>query len=117
MRRGSILLACAMLLAAPVAAWAHAELQQSSPKDGAVLAQSPAEIHLIFNEAIEPRFSAIEVGGPSGKVAAGALHAGRPNEIAVGLPALPPGRYDVRWRVISVDSHKVQGRLSFEVRP
>ncbi|TAK50066.1 MAG: copper resistance protein CopC [Xanthobacteraceae bacterium] len=117
MRRGTVLFACAMLLAGLVPSWAHSVLRRSSPADGAVLAQPPAEIRLTFNEAIETRFSVVEVSGPGGKVAAGALRADKQNEIAVGLPALPPGRYDVRWRVISVDSHKVQGRLFFEVRP
>jgi copper resistance protein C len=33
------------------------------------------------------------------------------------LRALPAGQYNVRWRVISVDTHKTEGSFGFEVRP
>jgi methionine-rich copper-binding protein CopC len=105
------------LVTASLPASAHSALRRSSPADGAVLTQGPAEIRLIFNEAIEPRFSAIDIVGPQGRVAAGTLRSDRQNEIAVALPGLAPGRYDVKWRTISADSHKVQGRLRFELRP
>ena len=31
----------------------------------------------------------------------------------VGLKALGPGRYHVRWHVLSVDTHKTEGSFSF----
>jgi methionine-rich copper-binding protein CopC len=33
----------------------------------------------------------------------------------VGLKALPPGTYQVHWRVLSVDTHKTEGNFSFSV--
>jgi len=30
---------------------------------------------------------------------------------------LAPGRYTVRWKVLSVDTHRTEGSFSFEVKP
>jgi methionine-rich copper-binding protein CopC len=35
----------------------------------------------------------------------------------VPLRPLAPGQYNVRWRVLSVDTHKTEGSFGFEVRP
>jgi methionine-rich copper-binding protein CopC len=117
MKHGPVLLTAALYLAALAPAFAHSVLRGSNPAEGAVLAQSPSELRLTFNGAIEERFSAIEISGPAGKVDAGVPRTEKQNEIAVALPVLPPGRYDVRWRVIAADSHKLQGTLHFAVRP
>jgi methionine-rich copper-binding protein CopC len=101
-------------------AHAHAVLKKASPAAGAVLRQAPAEVRLTFNENIEPRFSQIDVtASKGGKIAAGPLAVDPQDrkQILVPLPALEPGRYKVKWRVLSVDSHKVQGEFTFEVKP
>ena len=36
-------------------------------------------------------------------------------ELRVPLKTLPPGTYTVRWRVLSVDTHRTQGSFSFSV--
>ena len=33
----------------------------------------------------------------------------------VGVRALPPGTYRVRWKVLSVDTHTTEGNFSFRV--
>ena len=35
--------------------------------------------------------------------------------LVVPLPALAPGRYTVRWRVLSVDTHVTEGDYHFDV--
>ena len=37
--------------------------------------------------------------------------------LSVGLAALKPGTYTVKFRVLSVDGHVVEGSIPFEVRP
>jgi methionine-rich copper-binding protein CopC len=35
----------------------------------------------------------------------------------LALPPLAPGRYRVRWHVVSVDTHRTEGEYSFSVEP
>lgn len=37
--------------------------------------------------------------------------------LKVTLPILPPGKYKVFWRVLSVDTHTTDGTFTFEVAP
>ena len=37
--------------------------------------------------------------------------------LRVSLPLLPPGRYKVAWRVLSVDSHVTEGDFTFRIAP
>jgi methionine-rich copper-binding protein CopC len=110
----------ALVLVAFVAtqAAAHAVLESTSPASGAVLTTSPAELRLTFSERIEPRFSAVEVLRDGAKVATRAPHADPArNALVLPLPPLAPGRYQVRWRAVSADSHRIEGSFAFEVRP
>src|SRR4051794_30820236 len=109
-RAGAILISSLLCLLGPGSAAAHAVLKRARPATGAVLAQPPPEIRLTFNENIEPRFSQIELmTGTGTRINTGPLTVDPANrgEIRVSVPALEPGRYKVRWRVLSVDSHKV----------
>lgn len=111
------LLAC---LALPVAAGAHAVLVKSSPARRAVLASSPARVELTFNERLEPAYSTVSVSAADnvrvddGKVVVGPEN---PRRLSVGLASLKPGTYSVKFRVLSVDGHVVEGTFPFEIRP
>jgi copper transport protein len=118
-RRGALIASAVVLvvLAGAQDAFAHAILQESKPANGEVLRQSPAEVSLRFNEAVETAFGSIRVydcGGKrvdSGKIA-------RPNErsVSVGIEGnLPRGTYTATWRVISADAHPVAGAFTFSV--
>jgi methionine-rich copper-binding protein CopC len=39
-----------------------------------------------------------------------------PKRLTVGLRPLRPGRYIIRFRVLSVDGHVVEGDVRFEIR-
>ena len=102
----------ASLALSPVAAFAHAHLDHASPAAGSTVTPPPQEVSLWFTEALEAKFSAIEVRDAQGR----AMHAGpatlaRDNtaQLRVPLQPLPPGTYKVIWRVLSVDSHRTQG--------
>ncbi len=96
-------------------AFAHAMLERASPPVGGSVSGSPGEVRLWFSEALEPRFSGVEVTGPSGRVGGRGSVSG--NQLVIGLPRLVPGTYRVNWHVISVDAHKTEGSFTFEVRP
>lgn len=57
---------CAVWLLAPLAALVHAHLDRAMPAPGSVQAQPPKEVTLSFTEALEPKFSAIEVRDAKG---------------------------------------------------
>jgi methionine-rich copper-binding protein CopC len=110
------LLLIGLCMGLPATASAHAFLDHASPAVGAVVARSPAEVRIWFTERIEPRFSRLEVtAAGGGRIAAGGVV--RAEQMSLRLPALRPGRYQVKWRVISVDTHETEGDFSFEVRP
>jgi len=108
------------LLLLPVAASAHAVLVKSSPARRAVLAQPPARVELVFNERLEPAYSTLSVWTTDntrvddGKVVVGPED---PRRLSVGLKPVKHGAYAVKYRVLSVDGHLVEGTFPFEVRP
>jgi methionine-rich copper-binding protein CopC len=117
------LLAIALMpaLLAPSTAFAHAHLVKASPAVGSQVATSPIEIRISFSEAIEQRFSGLEVKTASGSaIATGAASLDPNDKATLVVPvkaALAPGSYKVTWHVVSVDTHKTQGTFSFEVKP
>jgi copper transport protein len=110
-----------MALTGPLAAVAlgHAELVISNPPAGAVLADPPGEIRLVFSEPIEAGFSTLDVTTPGGGAILTAAGSPDPADDDVLLARLPPigeGVYTVVWRVLSkVDGHAEVGSYSFAV--
>lgn len=125
-------------------AGAHSYLERSVPAEDAVVS-APREVRLAFNEAVEVKYSTVKVYpvGVSGdplKVngAAGALKSRvlalkndakdradlglatkdrTATELVLPLKAkLKPGAYVVMWKVLSVDSHTLDGYYVFTVK-
>ena len=116
-----VLAALTLLLAAvhPPAAFAHAVLVKSAPARRAVVHVSPPRVELVFNERLEPAYSTVSVWSAAnarmddGKAIVGPDDSRR---LSVALPALEAGAYTIRFRVLSVDGHIVEGAVPFEVR-
>jgi copper resistance protein C len=103
-----------------VAAHAHAFLIQAVPPVGGVISAPPGEIRITFTEGIEQVFSHIELMTTDGQPINTAQAAVDPRDnaqLVLPLPHLAPGRYRVRWHVVSVDTHPTEGDYVFEVRP
>jgi methionine-rich copper-binding protein CopC len=118
--------AAAMLLLSAAAPWsigaaqAHAFLRHAVPGVGSTLAAAPPEMTLDYTEAIEPRFSGVDVLDAKGQhVDAGNLHTApdNPKRLVIGLQKLVPGAYTVKWHVVSVDTHHTEGTFTFSVQP
>lgn len=118
-----IILAAALSAAAllsPLPALAHAHLDHATPAPGSVQATPPTEVSIWFTEALEAKFSAIEVRDAKGAaVQAGKASLAPDNtaQLRVPLKALTPGTYKVIWRVLSVDTHRSKGEFTFKVGP
>jgi methionine-rich copper-binding protein CopC len=108
------------LILLPAVAFAHAHLDHASPAIGSTVPQAPKEVSLWFTEALEAKFSTIEVRDAQGAaVQAGpaALAGDNTAQLRVPLKPLKPGTYKVIWRVLSVDTHRTQGNFTFRVGP
>lgn len=104
---------------APAGAWAHAYLVKAIPAQRAVLYAAPARVQLWFNERLEPRFCSVAVTDAAGKSVDQAdlqVPAGDPRQLSIGLAPLAAGTYTVKYRVLSVDGHVMEGRFTFTVR-
>ena len=119
MRLRFSLFAFLLLVLLPSLAFAHAYLVKSVPAGRATLFSSPGKIHLWFNERLEPKYSSASVFDPDGK-RVDADHAQvsteDPKQLSVALKQLPPGRYTVKFRVLSVDGHVVEQSYPFTIR-
>jgi methionine-rich copper-binding protein CopC len=119
MRRRLILAGLAALLLRPAAALGHAVLVKSVPAQRAALVEPPPRVELWFNERLEPAYSKALVTNEAGAqvdLRDVAVSAEDPRRLAVSLPVLVPGRYTVSFRVLSVDGHVVESKLTFTVK-
>jgi methionine-rich copper-binding protein CopC len=104
----------------PLPALAHAHLDHSVPSAGAKVAAAPKEVSLWFTEALEAKFSTIEVRDANGaqmQTGSAQLAADNTAQLHISLKPLPPGTYKVNWCVLSVDTHRTQGSFTFRVGP
>ena len=113
----SVLALAVGMLAVP--ADSHAVLVRSTPTARAVLRRPPDRVQLWFNERLEPAFSTATVWSASGaQVDRQDVRVGPDDSkrLSVTLPALDPGIYTVRFRVLSVDGHIVAASFPFTVK-
>jgi methionine-rich copper-binding protein CopC len=103
----------------PAPVFAHSLLVRSQPRRGATVARSPERVQLWFSERLEPAYATLSVWSEAGaQVDAGdaAVDTGDPSVLSVNAPNLAPGRYTVRYRVLSVDGHVVESSFTFTVK-
>lgn len=113
--RTALVVALVALLA-PSAAWAHAGLVRTEPANGAVLARSPAQVRVTFDDVVRagPGIAAVRNGAAS--ILAGRPHVESGRTLVVAIrPGLADGDYSVRWSVVSNDGHLESGVLAFAV--
>jgi copper transport protein len=114
------LLALSMLAFAPATASAHAVLADTAPANWQVVESSPHEISLRFNEPVDTGLAEIRLLGPRGDTVEGIPRPTHPDgkqdvlSLAVAN-TLATGTHTVAYRVVSADSHPVQGAFTFSV--
>ena len=114
---GALAITVALLGTAEPAA-AHALLVEAIPAEAATLEASPPQLVLRFNSRIEHKLSRATLSlGEDGEPRAltGTADAA-PDRFVATLPPLAPGSYVVDWQVLSVDGHRVAGKLRFRIR-
>ena len=110
--------AAVLLMGGTAAAFAHAHLVRATPAAGGTMQAAPTEVMLRFSEKLEPKFSSAVVRDSAGKQvnkADATVDQADRMIMRVVLPPLEPGVYKVEWRVMSADTHKVDGDFTFTV--
>lgn len=109
-------MACLLAVLVPSSpAAAHATLVGTDPADGAVLAESPGQATLTFDEAVSLPAEGVRVFDASGGPVTSTASSGD-STITVDLPdRLADGTYVVVWRAVSADGHPIAGSLTFSV--
>ena len=104
----------AALLFAAGPASAHDAAEASSPADGATVAMPPAEVSITFNQAPLGLGSQVRISDPAGTDWADGKVEIVDNVATQKLrEGAPAGKYTVQWRVVSSDSHPIEGTFSF----
>ncbi|SNT33628.1 copper resistance CopC/CopD family protein [Rhodococcoides kyotonense] len=108
----------ALTIGWPAVASAHATLLEALPGEGTVLADSPGEMLLRYDEAVGISSGAVKVLAPDGsRVELGEITTRDEGRVVVApLPlTLGTGTYTVLWRVLSEDTHSIFGATTFSV--
>ena len=100
-------------------ALAHAALVKAEPPRRAVLAKPPTHVQLWFNEEIESAYASLAVldaGKNPVTAVKPQLASNDLKSIVLPLPELAPGKYSVKFRVLSLDGHVIQSSFDFTVK-
>jgi methionine-rich copper-binding protein CopC len=109
-------LGMALLLLADGPARAHAELERTEPRADSTVSGAPGEVAIWFTQKLEAAFSSITVRNAAGQRVDAGKARFNGNVMRVPLKPIGAGTYQVDWRVLSVDTHRTQGRFRFHVR-
>lgn len=111
----AILLGGLLVLVGAQSASAHAELLSTTPEDGAVLEQAPAEGVLTFNEPVQLIDGSIRLfPGDEAPITLDA-HVNNTHVVAEFPSGLEDGRFALSYRVVSSDGHPITGAIAFTI--
>lgn len=108
----------ALMVLGATPAWAHANLLESAPGTGAVVATAPERVTLRYDQPVSTAFGAVKILAPDGRRvdADEVTTADGGRVVAAPLrPGLPAGTYTILWRVLSQDNHTIFGSSTFSV--
>lgn len=105
------------LLGGPAAAQAHDQLDATSPAQGSTVDTAPRAVTLTMSNtpaAIGAQVKVLDAGGANWAFGAvSVLDNVATQELKPGAPA---GKYTVDWRLVSSDSHPVEGTFTFTAK-
>ena len=118
-RRWSRLVAMSAVLIVSVPyALAHSRPKVMVPAAYSTVA-SPAAISVTFTEALEAKFSSLNVTDEQGKKINTVSSKPAPNDpltLTLALPPLQPGGNLVQWVSVAADGHRMEGEYKFTVK-
>ena len=117
-RLAALLTGALLVMLLPAVVVAHAELDTSTPADGATV-PSPfvGPIVLDFTEALADGSEADLLGPAGGAGASAEVDLAGARMTFEFAAALDPGEYEVRWTGVALDGHVDRGTFGFTVAP
>jgi methionine-rich copper-binding protein CopC len=106
-------------MSSPLPLFAHAIMVKSLPAEGAVIAESPKQVDVWFNDKVGSEYKALAVIDSTGKRVDNkdvTQETFDPSHLYSSVQQLPPGTYTVRYRVVSIDTHIVTGKFQFSIK-
>jgi copper resistance protein C len=103
----------------PMPVFAHAIMVKSQPVVDSTIAESPKQVDVWFNDKVGSEYKALAVIDSAGKRVDNkdaAQETFDQSHLYVTIPQLPPGTYNVRYRVVSIDTHIVTGKFKFTIK-
>ena len=112
---------CALLLTSHTPAMAHADLVSSTPRNGAILQESPKNFVLRFSETLaqldRKQINTMKVMGPSKvRVKLNSMKIMKTSLSTTPLQPLTSGRYEISYRVVAEDGHTLNGVIKFSIQ-
>jgi copper transport protein len=110
--------ALAFLMLSATPALAHASFEGSEPGANSQVQTSPKQIVLRFSESVTVEKNAIKLYDSKQKAISTGKYGrekGDSSTVTVPVPKLAEGTYAVTWRVVSADSHPIDGAFTFAV--
>jgi methionine-rich copper-binding protein CopC len=109
----------ALLFFTPVApAAAHDAIESSEPAEGSVVAAVPAAVKLAFSNTPIALGASVQIKDENGVDQAEGRVVITDNVVSQPVKAgAPAGTYTVTWRVVSSDSHPIEGQFTFMSGP
>jgi methionine-rich copper-binding protein CopC len=100
----------------PGRAEAHAIIVESEPTNGATVG-APKRVVLRFNSRLEKGLCSVMLVGPQRRTILLLRQDERApaDTLIYGVPELPPGGYQLRWKVLAADGHVTEGAVHFQV--
>ena len=119
--RRALLLATltAVMALLPTSTFPHSLPARSQPGQRSTVTRPPERVQMWFSERLEPAYATASVWSAAEKrVDAGdaTVDQNDPALLSVSTPKVDPGRYTVRFRVLSVDGHVVESSYTFTVK-
>ncbi|HEX6776512.1 MAG TPA: copper resistance CopC family protein, partial [Methylomirabilota bacterium] len=118
-RRTVAMVVLGALMALPDLSHSHSLLVRSEPTQRSTVTRPPERVQMWFSERLEPAYATASVWNEAGKQVDGrdaSVDQNDPVLLSVSTPRLGPGRYTVRFRVLSVDGHIVESTYTFTVK-
>ena len=117
----AVLLGVLAAVLLPALAIGHAELVASTPAANSAIKQAPTLVALTFTERVDLASASLQLLDETGQAVAGVGRpsiAGGDRRLSATLPIVPPGIYEVSYRVTSaVDGHVTVGVFAFRYDP
>ncbi len=93
-------------------AFAHSDILQTDPVDGAVLYEMPESFVVTYNENLiaDGTFAALVTNGQATTLETEVID----NQVFIAMnPSLPPGEYTVEFKTVAADGHPQEGSINF----